>query len=198
MRKFPLLLLSILLNTSSYGSDCTKDEILRFLDKGFSKTEINEICNKAKEPEEKTTNVTKKLMSAMALDVKTKERVGDSGEAIQEFIKKGYLGKAPNRRADYTDYWEVKNQVDFMGHTLVVIEEEYMSKYIGCCVSPGIGITVKINKDVSALKDFASTNKCSFTSMNQSELNSELSFTGIKATDKGKYATLSCRERDAN
>ena len=200
MCKFPLLLpglLLILLSTFSYAGDCTKDEILRFIDKGFSKAEINEICNKAKEYETKNAHLTKKLISAMTLNTKTGERFGDSGEAIQAYIKNGSLGKAPSMRIDYTDYWEVKNQVDFMGHTLVIIEEEYINKYIGCCVSPGIGITVKANKDINELKDFANINKCSFTVMNQSELNSELDFVGIKAFDKGKYVTLSCRERDA-
>lgn len=201
MIKFSMLLLSLFLMFSSlqsFANDCTKDEVLRFIDKEFSKNEINKICNKAKESKVKTSNLTKKLISAMTIDPETNERVGDSGETIQAYIKNGSLGKSPNVRADYTDYWEIKDQADFMGHTLVVIEEEYMSKYIGCCVSPGIGVTVRINHEISELKDFAKKNKCSFTSLNQLEFDSEFGFVGIKASKDEKYASLSCRERDAN
>jgi len=205
MRKFLLLSLvlsSIFINTTTYAGDCTKDEILRFMDKGFSKTEINEICNGANKSREKSapvsSNLTKKLMSAMTLNSKTKERVGDSGEAIRAYIEKGFLGGKPNSRADYTDYWVVNKPVDFMGHQLVLIEEEYMISYIGCCVSPGMGITVKVKGDVNVLKDFANTNKCSLTINNQSDFNKEVSFVGTVAKEKGEYATLSCRERDAN
>lgn len=189
--------MSVLFSTFSYANECTKDEILLFIDKGFSKSEINEICNAAKKSSIENSHLTIKLITAMTLDAHTNERVGDSGEAIQAYIKNGLLGKAPNMRIDYTDYWGLKGHADFMGHTLVVIEEEYMSAYIGCCVSPGIGITVKINQDVADLKEFASINKCSLDLMDQSELNAEFESLGIKSPGKGRYATLSCRERDA-
>jgi len=142
--------------------------------------------------------LSKGLMSAMEIDNTNNERVGDSGVAIQAYIKKGYLGKKPKQRSDYTDYWVIKKPVSFMGHQLVIIEEEYMTKYIGCCVSPGIGITVKVGSDMGALKDFALENKCSITTKSPKELNEEMSFLGTVAKSKGSYMTLSCRERDAN
>jgi hypothetical protein len=138
------------------------------------------------------------LKSAMTFDSNTSERVGDSGDAIQAYIKRGLLGKKPKERSDYTDYWVIKKPIDFMGHKLVIIEEEYMTKFIGCCVSPGLGITVKVNSDVAELKDFARANKCSVTTKNKKEINEEMSFLGVVAKDEGEYVTLSCRERDAN
>lgn len=82
-----------------------------------------------------------------------------------------------------------------MGHKLISIEE-YMTAYVGCCVSPGIGITVKIKKDMNELQKFANANKCSFNIQNKSEFNTEMEYTGIRVIDEGKYATLSCRARD--
>lgn len=84
-----------------------------------------------------------------------------------------------------------------MGHTLMVIEEEYMTKYIGCCVSPGVGITVKINGSTKNLEAFAKENGCRLSDDEDIQyvfshtLNSKLNF------PEGTYASLSCRERDA-
>lgn len=138
------------------------------------------------------------LKLAMEINPANNERVGDSGVAIQAYIKTGYLGKKPKERSDYTDYWVIKKPVSFMGNPLVIIEEEYMTKFIGCCVSPGIGITVKVENDSGALKDFAVENKCSVTTNSQSELNEKVSFLGTVAISKGTYMTISCRERDAS
>jgi len=135
------------------------------------------------------------LINAMKLINGQSERAGDSGEAIQAYIKKGYLNKKPNRRVDYTDYWLLKKPVTFMGHTLIMIEEEYLLKYIGCCVNEGVGITLKISGNSNNLKHFASENGCRFSE--EIDIQHELKSLGIKSNfPKGNYVSLSCRERD--
>lgn len=137
------------------------------------------------------------LIGALRLKKGTTERIGDSGKAIQAYMREGLVDKKPNRRADYTDYYLLKRPAKFMGHELVLIEEEYMSRYVGCCVSPGVGISVRVNGNTKNLERFAEANKCSF--VDQVDLQAELSGFRIKASlPPGNYVSLSCRERDAD
>lgn len=137
------------------------------------------------------------LANALRLKPGTTERAGDSGKAIQAYMREGVVNKKPNQRADYTDYYVVKKPASFMGHELVVIEEEYMSKYIGCCVNPGAGVTVKVNGSPKNLEKFADANKCSIA--DNVDVQGELRRFGIKtAFSKGHYASISCRENDAS
>ncbi|MFP3637704.1 hypothetical protein [Paraburkholderia sp. SIMBA_054] len=127
---------------------------------------------------------------------KPMERGGDSGAAIRAYIAAGYLGKKPNARADYTDYWWLNKTAPFMGHDLVMIEEEYLSRWIGCCVSPGIGVTVRVSGNTVNLERFAKANRCSIdTNVNLREV-AGLSHVALSSLPKGRYATMSCRERD--
>ena len=136
------------------------------------------------------------LTSALRLKKGTTERIGNSGKAIQAYMREGIVNKKPNQRADYTDYYLVNKPAKFMGHDLIVIEEEYMSQYIGCCVSPGVGVTVKVIGNTKNLENFARINGCTFT--DNVNLQEELSSVGINATlTQGRFASLSCRERDA-
>ena len=70
------------------------------------------------------------LTSALRLKKGTTERIGNSGKAIQAYMREGIVNKKPNQRADYTDYYLVNKPAKFMGHDLIVIEEEYMSQYL--------------------------------------------------------------------
>jgi hypothetical protein len=136
------------------------------------------------------------LVNALELKKGTTERAGNSGKALQAYMREGLINKKPNRRADYTDYYLLNKLTTFMGHELLVIEEEYMTRHIGCCVSPGAGVTVKVSGSTKNLENFASKNKCAFT--DNVDLQSELSSVGLKTSRaKGHYASLSCRERDA-
>ncbi len=137
------------------------------------------------------------LSTSLSLKKGTTERVGDSGEAIRSYMKEGFVNRKPNQRADYTDYYLLKKPAMFMGHELIVIEEEYISRYIGCCVSPGMGVTVKISGSSKNLEHFAARNKCTFT--NNVNVQAELESVNIKTNfPRGQYASLSCRERDAS
>lgn len=137
-----------------------------------------------------------RLIDALRYDTAKTERVGDSGKAIQAYMRAGIVNKKPNIRADYTDYYLVNKPASFMGHDLFMIEEEYMTAYIGCCVSEGAGITVRLTGDDSALQAFAKANACSVE--HNVDLKAVLERLGLKAKlPRGKYTTLSCRERDA-
>ncbi|MGK5081299.1 hypothetical protein [Janthinobacterium sp. HLX7-2] len=84
----------------------------------------------------------------------------------------------------------------FLGHELVLIEEEYITHYIGCCVSPGAGVTVKVHGSTKNLQQFARASHCTLT--DHVDLAQELRDVAIKTKlAKARYASLSCRERDA-
>lgn len=136
------------------------------------------------------------LASALHLKKGSSERVGTSGKAIQAYMQAGYIDAKPNLRADYTDYYLLNKPARFMGHELVMIEEEYMSRYIGCCVSPGAGLSVKVSGSLKPLAQFARVHRCSLN--DNADLPGELASLGIRRKlAPGRYATLSCRERDA-
>ena len=117
------------------------------------------------------------------------------GSAIRAYKNQNYINKKPNNRADYTDYYLLNKPATFMGHDLKVIEEEYMSAYIGCCVSPGLGLSLKIRGSLTGLKAFAGENGCSVEE--NINLYQELTDIGIKVHPmSGHYVHLGCRERD--
>lgn len=136
------------------------------------------------------------LASALQLKKGSSERIGTSDKAIQAYMRAGLIDARPNLRADYTDYYLLNKPARFMGHELVMIEEEYMSRYIGCCVSPGAGLSVKVSGSLRPLAQFARVHRCS---LNENvDLQDELTSLGIRRKlAPGCYATLSCRERDA-
>lgn len=136
------------------------------------------------------------LIKALKLKRGTTERLGDSGTALQAYIKAGYMDLKPVQRADYTDYRLFKKPTKLMGHTLVLVEEEYMARHIGCCVNPGVAVTVRVSGSSDNLEQFADENGCSFD--DAADPRSALDTYGIKANfPKGKYASISCREGDA-
>ncbi|MFB9243289.1 hypothetical protein IV454_13645 [Massilia antarctica] len=136
------------------------------------------------------------LIGAMKYDRNSNQRAGSSGEAIRAYMKAGYVNPRPNGRADYTDYYLLNQAATFLGHPLVVIEEEYMTRYVGCCVSEGLGVTVKVVTNTAALKKFATLNRCRLEE--NVDPGAELRSFSIRNTlPKARCATLSCRERDA-
>lgn len=136
------------------------------------------------------------LIHALQLKKGTTERAGTSGKAIAAYMREGYIGKRPEQRSDYTDYYLLKKKASFMGHELVLIEEEYITQYIGCCVSPGAGVTVKVRGNTRKLQAFASAQRCTLS--DPVDIGHALSEVAIKARlPRDHYASLSCRERDA-
>ncbi len=136
------------------------------------------------------------LIHALHLKQGTTQRTGTSGKAIQAYMREGYIGQRPEQRFDYTDYYLLKKPASFMGHELVLIEEEYITQYIGCCVSPGVGVTVKVRGNTQKLQAFARTQRCTLS--DPVDIGQALGEVAIQARlPRGHYASLSCRERDA-
>jgi hypothetical protein len=135
------------------------------------------------------------LKAAIQVDAAQHERSGSPEAAIEAYASAGLIGLDADTRADYTSYYLVRKHTEFFGHTLVVIEHEYMDEYVGCCVSPGVGLTVRVKGSTDALQKFAADNGCSFA--DNTDPAAELRQYGLKSMlFKAHYASLSCRERD--
>jgi hypothetical protein len=80
-----------------------------------------------------------------------------------------------------------------MGQNVVLISDEYMSEYVGCCVSEGWGAVFKQTSNLKLIEKFAKTNQCSFGPI---ESTSDYYGFKIRSLPKGNYYELSCRERD--
>jgi len=162
---------------------------------GFDRSDVKE--NKSTSEGGSLAEIEEGLINALRIKKSTRKRLGDSGKAIQAYMKQGIVNKKPNASIDYTDYYLVNKPASFMGHELLTIEEEYMTQYIGCCVSPGVGLSLRIVGDTKKLESFAQDNGCSLTK--QFNLEKELGYLGIDAkSNEGEFALLSCRERDIN
>ncbi|MFZ6735234.1 hypothetical protein ACO0LG_25165 [Undibacterium sp. Ji42W] len=136
------------------------------------------------------------LVNALKIKQNTEVRQTKSRPVIQAYQQAGILSKKPDQRADYVDFYLVRKPANFMGHKLVLLEEEYMDTYVGCCVSPGLGLVLQVEADTRPLQDFAEKNACTFKS--HADVFDTLKTYGIRHTlPKADYASLSCRERDA-
>lgn len=132
------------------------------------------------------------LLNSLRLIPGTDERIFDSGKMIVALANDGYVNLSPDSRMDYSDYRFLKKSAFIFGQEIIVIDEEYFKEWIGCCVSPGLAITVKLNTETSALEYFARNNKC------QIGLDGDKYYgPTLPNAPKGTYATLSCKERDA-
>ncbi|MDC4997669.1 hypothetical protein OHW19_13900 [Acinetobacter baumannii] len=122
------------------------------------------------------------------------------GTGPEDFLKfqilkqKGFLAKKPNiSRADYNDIYKLKKPYEFMGQNVVLISDEYMSEYVGCCVSEGWGAVFKQTTNLKLIEKFAKKNQCNIAPI---ETNSTYYGFKIRSLPKGNYYELSCRERD--
>jgi hypothetical protein len=123
------------------------------------------------------------------------ERQKNIGAVLREFKEQGLISFRPLIRVDYTDYYRVRSGLRLFGHDLVILEEEYITKYAGCCVSEGGGLVVRMQGSTSELAEFAAANRCSlreYESLEKYQREFNVSF----AAPSGRYAELSCRARD--
>lgn len=134
------------------------------------------------------------LIRALSLDAATGQRLAPSATAIKAFIAGGYVPRKPDLRFDYTDYRALRKEARLFGFTILVLEEEYMAKYVGCCVSPGLGVMLSGAGDLAMLTAFAAANGCSVEApADASDLPADLKI----PAHAGQLTSLSCRERDA-
>lgn len=109
----------------------------------------------------------------------------------------GFIAKKPDiKRYDYNDVYNVKKPLSFKGQNVVLLTDEYMSEYVGCCVSEGWGAVIAKTFDLAPLKQFAKKNQCSLSIRDKSNVD----YYGLilKKLPKAEYYELSCRERDLN
>jgi len=124
-------------------------------------------------------------------DLKRQENVGS---ALRAFKTRGFIAVRP-QRLDYTDFYPLQKSIRVFGHDLVWLEEEYMVKFIGCCVNEGGGFLLRLNGSSSEIAEFASKNQCSlreFDNLAQYRQNSLFKY----PLSEGRYAAVSCRVRD--
>jgi hypothetical protein len=140
------------------------------------------------------SSVERVLREAMTPGPTGEERAIDSGAAIRTYIAKGFVSKAPDQRADYVDYRRVRKPASLFGHKLVVLEEEYLTTYIGCCVNPGLGIVVEKKGSLTALTRFVDNNRCAVG--DSTEASYSLQLAGVKPKSGATYVSISCRERE--
>ena len=134
------------------------------------------------------------LREAMNLGATQETRLKEPGEAIRAYIKAGLVKRKPDAAADYVDYRRVEKATTLFGHRLVVLEEEYMTTYIGCCVNPGLGLVVEVAGDTTELDAFLAANKCR---KNQPSGPADSMAQAGFTPEPGKtYAYVSCREND--
>lgn len=139
------------------------------------------------------TQLEKTLVLSLSLDKQTGERVAPSSNAVKAYITGGYVGRRPDLRFDYTDYRKVRKPTQLFGYSILVIEEEYMGQYVGCCVSPGLGLVLSGKCDSRTLVTFAQGNGCSIE--HPADVSDTLAGLGL-AVPTGPLTRLSCRERD--
>jgi hypothetical protein len=134
------------------------------------------------------------LRKAMIPGVDSDTRVVDSGVAIRAYIDKGFVRRKPDQRADYVDYRRVRKPATLFGHKLVVLEEEYLTEFIVCCVNTGIGMVVEKTGSLAELDAFVLANRCSKRTSSEATISLELA--GLKPKRGATYVSISCRARD--
>lgn len=138
-------------------------------------------------------DLVEKLLHALrpVPDFKRQENVG---AVIREFKAHGLVPFRP-QRVEYTDFYPLLKRATVFGHDLVLIEEEYLTKFIGCCVNEGGGLVLRINGALDKLENWAEANQCRIEQFRDEK--EFLEYSRVRfAVPPGAYARISCRVRD--
>jgi len=147
-------------------------------------------------PPNEDRQLEQSLILAMSRAPGTTERLYNSDVPILGYAKHGFIPLKPDAREDYVDYRRFRRRAHLLDATLVAIEEEYQTKYIGCCVNAGVGAVVKLEGGLDKLKRFAADNACSIEEDRQ-RVAERLEAAKAKVEPAARYLSISCRERDA-
>jgi hypothetical protein len=134
------------------------------------------------------------LVRTMRLNAERTERLDEPGDAIRAYIKAGYVRLKPELREEYTDYRVMRLPAKLFGQELLVVEEEYLTKFIGCCVNEGVGVILRVTADLAPLKEFAAANGCSLRN-DRTDIVATLQKLKVKPVE-GELVAMSCRTRD--
>lgn len=134
----------------------------------------------------------------MAADIATYRGMGTAKQDFPTFKTLqagGFIAKKPEvSRYDYNDVFSIKKPLKFMGQSVVAVSDEYMSEYVGCCVSEGWGAVLSKTSDLAALQQFAKKNQCTLAARAKDE--TDYYSHSLKRRPQAEYYELSCRERD--
>lgn len=121
-------------------------------------------------------------------------RQGNAAAVLREFKAEGLIPFKP-QRIDYTDFYPLLKPVQILGHDLVLLEEEYMTQFMGCCVSEGAGMVLRLRGATDKLEAFAQANQCRVE-----EFRDQAAYLKHKPVrfplPSGAYVSVSCRARD--
>ena len=135
---------------------------------------------------------------AMAEEMSTYRGMGTAKQDFPTFkaLKAGgFIAKKPEiSRYDYNDVFSIKKPLKFMGQSVVAVSDEYMSEYVGCCVSEGWGAVLSKTADLAALQQFAKKHQCSLQARDKET--TDYYDHSLKSRPQAEYYELSCRERD--
>lgn len=149
-------------------------------------------CNAAQPAE--SPDLAARWLAAMR-PVPESGRQKNAGVVLRDFKAAGLIPFKPDR-VDYTDYYPVLKPLQVLGHDLVIVEEEYMARYVGCCVSEGAGMVLRLHGDTKRLEAFAQANKCSVEKFKDAAEYRDNHMNVRFPLPAGAYAALSCRARD--
>lgn len=134
---------------------------------------------------------------AFAVEETLYRGLGNASTQFSDFKtlkQKGFLANKPTiARADYNDVYMLKKPYTFLGQKFVLLSDEYMSEYVGCCVNEGWGAVFAKTSDLKKIEQFAQKNQCKIEKM---QSNSEYYGYSLSKLGKAEYYELSCREGD--
>lgn len=140
------------------------------------------------------TSLERTLRQAMIPSGDSGNRIVSSAVVILAYVNKGLVPLKPDQRADYVDYRRVRKPATLFGHKLVVLEEEYLIEFIGCCVNNGLGLVVEKTGSLVELETFALGNECAIHEPDQARYSLKLA--GMKQKRGATYVSISCKEKD--
>ena len=117
-------------------------------------------------------------------------------KSFSQLKQQAYLTQKPQiSRTEYNDIYQLKKPLTFLNQEVMLLSDEYMSEYIGCCVSEGWGAVFKVQNDYEDLKKYATDNYCSLETIQNPSQEDYYGF-AYRKLGKGKLVELSCRARD--
>lgn len=128
-------------------------------------------------------------------------QVQDAGHnlsSVQYLKQKGYFSRKPDYQADYSHFYYPKKDISLFGAKLVAFDHEYLERYVGCCVSPGVEVILKKGDHFGSaeLDNFAQTNACKIINFNQVYLPDKVVKKLLGSQKTEELLVLSCKERD--
>jgi hypothetical protein len=109
------------------------------------------------------TDLLNRVVSYEPLGQKDKTVKAKVQELTRRLNLEGYLTAKGKERFDYSDYYLVEKELHFLNTTVLAIEHEYMDKWVGCCVNPGIALFLLLKKNSSETQRLSREKKCSLS-----------------------------------